>query len=270
MKVKKLLAILLALLLLTACSAPAAGPEASEEPILTPPVEESSLAAEELPEPEPEPEEEAPASRPEEQPAAQSSSSEAPPAESFDDQPQPEEPEEEPEPEEVPAPSAPGFVRPGYLGVGAPALKGQAEYLGAVEGQVLQGINQEREGVGAAPVQWDANLADAARIRAAELYHNEYVAHQRPNGDSWTTVLTADVPVDYRSAGEILAAIATQTNQSKIEDPGYWVTQWVNSEGHYKCMTTPGYTHAGTAVVYAYNEETGIYHGYACTLFAAW
>ena len=289
MKMKKLLAILLALLLLTACSAPAAGPEVSEEPAPAPLVEEASSAAEPEPQPEPQPEPAAPqqpeedlsASQPAGEPPAESSTAEAPLPESSAAEPQPEpepQPEEEPEeehepeeePEEAPAPAAPAFVRPDYLGVGAPALKGDAEYLGDVEYAVLEGINEEREAVGAAPVQWDDNLADAARIRAAELYHNEYVAHQRPNGDKWTTVLNDDVPVNYSSAGEILAAISTQANYAKIEDPYYWVNQWVNSETHYSCMTTAKYTHAGTAVVYAYDEEEGLYHGYACTLFAAW
>ena len=280
MKMKKLLAILLALLLLTACAAPAAGPEASEEAGPTPPVEEASSAVEEEPQPEPaapqQPEEEEPASQPAEEPAAQSSASEAPLPESSAAEPAPEpEPEPEPEdeteePEPEPAPAPPAFVRPDYLGVGAPALRGDAEYLDDVEYAVLDGINEEREYVGAAPVQWDDNLADAARIRAAELFHNEYVAHQRPNGDKWITVLDDDVPVNYSSAGEILAAISTQTNYAKIEDPNYWVTQWVNSETHYSCMTAAKYTHAGTAVVYAYDEEEGLYHGYACTLFAVW
>jgi uncharacterized protein YkwD len=196
------------------------------------------------------------------QPAAPESSAAEPVEE------KPAEPEEEPE--EEPEPALVTAQRPDYLDIGAPALQGEAEYLGNVEADILDGINYEREDVGAAPVQWDDNLADAARIRAAELYHNEYTAHTRPNGEKWISVLDRDVPVGYTSAGEILAFIGTAQNVDKIESADYWVNQWVNSSAHYECMINSGYTHAGSAVVFAWDDTDQMYYGYACTIFAKW
>ena len=201
------------------------------------------------------------------QPAAPESSAAEPPA-AEPEQEEPTEPEEESEPEPAPAPVT--AQRPDYLGIGAPALRGEAEYLDDVEADILDGINYEREDVGAAPVKWDDNLADAARIRAAELYHNEYTAHTRPNGEKWISVLDRDVPVGYTSAGEILAFIGTAQNVDKIESADYWVNQWVNSSAHYECMINTGYTHAGSAVVFAWDEADQMYYGYACTIFAKW
>ncbi len=204
-----------------------------------------------------------PAPTPPQEVQPESSASQAP-AESSEEEPA--EPEEEPDP--APAPVA--AQRPDYLGIGSPALRGEAEYLGDVEADILDGINYEREDVGAAPVQWDDNLADAARIRAAELYHNKYTAHTRPNGERWISVVDRDVPVGYTSAGEILAFIGTAQNVDKIESSDYWVNQWVNSSAHYECMINAKYTHAGSAVVFAWDETDQMYYGYACTIFAAW
>ncbi len=159
---------------------------------------------------------------------------------------------------------------PAYLGVGAPSVARGGEYLGSVEQQVLDGINAERAALGLSAVSWDDNLGDAARIRSSELFANSYLAHDRPNGNSWNTVLKNDVPVNYSGAGEILAAIETQGNAHKISDSGYWVGQWVGSSTHYAAMTNPEYTHAGVGIVYDYDEDTGLYYGYATTLFAYW
>ncbi|MBP1558748.1 MAG: CAP domain-containing protein, partial [Oscillospiraceae bacterium] len=207
-----------------------------------------------------------PVPTPPQESALESSASQAPVPESSGEE--PEEPEEEPATEPAPAPAP--VQRPDYLGVGSPALRGEAEYLGDVEAGILDGINYEREDMGAAPVQWDDNLADAACIRAAELYHNKYTAHTRPNGERWITVVDRDVPVGYTSAGEILAFIGTAQNVDKIESADYWVNQWVNSSAHYECMINAKYTHAGSAVVFAWDQADQMYYGYACTIFAAW
>jgi len=163
-----------------------------------------------------------------------------------------------------------GGTAPAYLGVGSPKVANGGEYLPDVEKSILEGINEQRAAVGASPVEWDDNLADAARIRAAELYKNGYTAHTRPDGSRWLTVLQEDVPVGYSAAGEILASIVTQVNYQKIESADYWVNQWVNSEEHYACMINNRYTHAGTGVVYVYDEEQGLYYGVACTIFVRW
>ncbi len=159
---------------------------------------------------------------------------------------------------------------PAYLGVGAPSVAMGGQYLGSVEQQVLDGINAERAALGLAAVQWDGNLADAARIRSAELFANGYFAHERPDGSRWSTVLKNEVPVNYSGAGEILAAIETQQNPEKIDDPSYWVGQWVNSPAHYDAMVNGDYTHAGVGIAYAYDPDTGLHHGYATTIFVNW
>ena len=194
---------------------------------------------------------------------------EAQPEDSAPQAPAPESSDEEPaQPEEEPAPVV--AQRPGYLGVGCPSVANGGEYLGDVEEEVLNGINDQRRDAGVAAVQWDDNLADAARIRAAELYKHGYTAHSRPDGSKWSTVLTQDVPVNHTGAGEILASIQTQQNSYKISSSDYWVTQWVNSPDHYSCMVNGTYTHAGVGIVYVYDEDEDFYYGVACTIFAKW
>ena len=159
---------------------------------------------------------------------------------------------------------------PEFLGVYAPKVADGGEYLSDVENDILWIINSERLDVGAGEVEWDDNLAEAARIRAAELYKYGYTAHKRPSGEDWNTVLKTDVPVGYKAAGEILASIETAQNYDKIESADYWFNQWKNSSTHYSCLTNGKYTHAGVGVAYVYDDETGLYYGYACTLFAVW
>lgn len=232
-------------------------PESSSSTLAEPEPESSSGESEPEPEskPEPEPEPEEASSLPEAEPAPEESSLSEAPAE-----PQPEEsaPAEES--------SQPAAQQP----AAQPNLPQNAEFLDDVEVAVFAGINDQRDYAGISSVQWDDRLAQAARIRAAELYRGGYTAHTRPDGSRWVTVLQSDVPVAYASAGEILASLQTQQNGYKISEADYWVNQWVNSSSHYDCMVGAKYTHAGTAVLYAYDEATGLSYGYACTIFAAY
>ncbi len=155
-------------------------------------------------------------------------------------------------------------------GAESAVLPGNAKFLDEVEIDVFAAINDRRCAAGVSAVSWNDDLAAAARIRAAELFCNGYTDHIRPNGDRWLTVLQKEIPLNYSAAGEILASIQTQHNIYKIENSEYWVGQWENSTSHYNCMVNGSYTHAGTAVVYAYDRSADLYHGYACTIFACW
>ena len=73
-----------------------------------------------------------------------------------------------------------------------------------VEKDLLALINEEREAEGLDPVKMDGDLQSAARIRSRELCKTGHWDHTRPNGDSWSTVITEDVPIKFAAAGENL------------------------------------------------------------------
>lgn len=260
-------------LLLSAC-AKAPAPESSSEP-----ASESSSASSSMPESsssEPESSSSEPesssqsADTPEPASGASSSSSEPPASSSSSSQQESSSsaPESKPEAQssQAPAPATP----PANLGVSAPSLPNDGEYLRDVESEVIDLINQERARLGLNELTYDPNLRSSARIRSAEMYINDYFAHKRPNGDDWSTVLKVDVPVWKAGikAAENIAALKTQVNYAYIESGDYWYTEWENSSSHYAAMIDPRYTHVGVGVIYVYDGE--LYHGYATTHFASY
>lgn len=161
-------------------------------------------------------------------------------------------PEEEPKPE-GPAPGQPGTPE-------------GCRWLSITEATILTLINRERGRLGLQPLTQDKDLAAAARIRAAELYRGNYVAHTRPGGEPWETVLQLDIPLDYAKAAENLAwsnhAVGGEIAAFQ------WFEMWRQSESHYAAMTNERYTCCGIAVL------TGPYfemedQSYAVSLFCS-
>lgn len=242
---------------------PSSAPEQLPQPAGQKPEEPSQLpvpAAESaLPEPQspvPQPEEPEPAGpAPEEPPASQEPS----PQEPASEEPKAEEPSPAPQPdspkdgEDSAAPSQPETPE-------------GCRWLSITEATVLALINRERGRLGLQPLTQDGDLAAAARVRAAELYRGNYVAHTRPGGEPWETVLKKEVPLDFARAAENLA----WTNHAVGGEIGafQWFEMWRQSESHYAAMVNEQYTCCGVAVLtgpYFQGED----QSYAVTLFCS-
>ena len=150
---------------------------------------------------------------------------------------------------------------------GEPSAPEGCRWLSIEEAKVLTLINKERKRLGLLPLTYDAQLAAAARVRCEELYRGNYVAHTRPDGRSWETVLQEDVPVEFQYAAENLA----WENHALRESPDAfrWYSLWKDSEEHYAAMTSERYTHCGVAIL------TGPYYdgeeqSYAAALFCSY
>jgi len=138
-----------------------------------------------------------------------------------------------------------------------------------VETEVIGLINAERRALGLEALKYDNKLEQAARIRSRELYQNNYFAHTRPNGDLWQTVLKADVPVAYVTAGENLAQVEhNMPDYDPAYDAGYWYETWEGSPTHYDNMVRPGFTHVGVGIYY--RVRNGLTVAYAATIFASY
>lgn len=171
--------------------------------------------------------------------------------------------ESKPEPSTVPEPSGGGeepssqdpapeesqpepCPEPPSVPEGPEPLPEGCRWMNITEVSVLGFINRERGKRGLTPLSLDGDLTAAARLRAEELYRGNYVAHTRPRGEPWETVL-GEIPVDYARAAENLA----WCNHGTGEEIGafQWFELWRDSPSHYKAMTDEMYTHCGVAVL---------------------
>ncbi len=133
---------------------------------------------------------------------------------------------------------------------------------------VFDRINQVRENLGLRALSYHSSLQSAARIRAKEFAVYDLESHIRPDGRAWYTVLQADVPVSYRSAGENVAGLRTNRSGVTGVTPAEWVDMWIGSSDHYATMTDSGYTHMGVGI-YTDHDADGTLRTYAVTLFAS-
>lgn len=140
---------------------------------------------------------------------------------------------------------------PGSSGGGSSSSDPYAEAnASAPEGmarELLTMVNAEREIVGAPPLYWDYELAEAAAIRAAELpllTYEQNVNHQRPDGSEWYTVNEGAMWAENIAYG-----------QRSVSEVHY---AWVGSSGHYGNMINSDFRSFGAAL-YTTDEGYGYY-----------
>lgn len=147
-------------------------------------------------------------------------------------------------------------------------------FLTEIENQVLNLINQERLSLGLVELEYDPMLQNAARIRSKELCQDETMqsqtlSHTRPDGSSWATVLTRDIPVKgLVEAGEILAREKTTDGGGNSQDPipaKDWFLLWKASEPHYDTITWPEAEKIGVGIFFEIRD--GEYYTNATVLF---
>lgn len=130
-------------------------------------------------------------------------------------------------------------------------------FLTDIENQIMNLINQERASLGLRELEYDPMLQNTARIRSKELCQqmsDETLSHSRPDGSSWSTVLTRDIPIPYlQAAGEILAREKTSNGNGSVQEPipaKDWFLLWKASEPHYDNITWPEAERFGVGIYY--------------------
>ena len=125
--------------------------------------------------------------------------------------------------------------------------------------ELVRLINQYRVSSGLTALATDSKLDEASTIRAKEIV--ESFEHTRPNGSSFSTVLTQVGYTGYRAAGENIASFSGFGSLTGIQAANFLFNQWRNSPGHNANMLTPSYTHVSFGV---YTDEESVY---ASTIF---
>lgn len=126
-------------------------------------------------------------------------------------------------------------------------------------------INMDRESKGLKKLQYEPELQKLTEVRAQEMAqygHIRYngLAHTRPDGSKWTTVLDL-LPSDYKSYGfgENMLAYSVLSNPYQLVSE-QWIAkrlfeQWKASPSHYASMMNPEYTR--TAVSFKLTTRSG-------------
>lgn len=108
--------------------------------------------------------------------------------------------------------------------------------------EVWRLTNAEREKAGLPPLNYHSELQQLADTRAAEIdYYSGHFSHTRPDGREWHTVF-GDGHTDYRAIGENIA-FGQQT-------PAEVVQAWMDSPGHRANILSEGFT----GIICGFNE----------------
>lgn len=117
--------------------------------------------------------------------------------------------------------------------------------------KLYQLTNKERDSQGLSSLVYNQKLADAARLKAEDMFSKNYWAHYSPNGDTpWDFILESGYKYEY--AGENLA-------KNFLFSSGV-VDAWMKSPTHRENILRKDYTEVGFAVV------NGILNGEQTTL----
>lgn len=107
------------------------------------------------------------------------------------------------------------------------------------EQDLLENTNKQRSLNGAAPLQLNSKLSDAARRKVSNMFEDNYWAHFSPDGTTpWSFIKAADY--EYLFAGENLAKGFTSSSDV--------VNAWMNSPTHRENLLSSKYTEIGFAI----------------------
>ncbi len=121
------------------------------------------------------------------------------------------------------------------------------------ERDLFELVNDERERLGLNLLEWDDDLAEAARKHSADMACNDYFSHDSLDGTTFDTRISAEGYV-FTAAGENLYA-----GGGIFDNPKQAFTGWFNSADHYMVMTHPDLTEVGIGYIYAADSR---YKGY--------
>ena len=133
----------------------------------------------------------------------------------------------------VPGDSTGKFAGKSVPGSASKGLASSPEITGIaggqeVERQCLALVNYERSQVGLPPLQWDDDLADAARSHSVDMYQRNYFGH---GSQAYTDANYSDDRVRHLGLGSAYINIAENCGKGQYTAARV-VQGWMNSPGH--------------------------------------
>ncbi|AZK48131.1 CAP domain-containing protein [Paenibacillus lentus] len=117
------------------------------------------------------------------------------------------------------------------------STNGQTE-AASFAAQVVDLVNKERAKAGLKPLATQADLANMAAVKAADMRKNGYFDHQSPTYGSPFDMMK-QFGITYKYAGENIA--------KGQRSPAEVMNAWMNSEGHRKNIMSANFTNIGVA-----------------------
>lgn len=125
--------------------------------------------------------------------------------------------------------------------------------LNAMEGYLLNAINEQRAAAGLGAVQPDQGLIEVARSRSSDMASRNYFSHTTPEGAQFFSMVSAR-GIAYSYAGEILA----RNNYSDAQAAQVAMQSYLNSPPHKAIMLDGRYT--GVGIGYAKSDKDGMHY----------
>ena len=143
---------------------------------------------------------------------------------------------------QTPAPASSPATAPTSAPTAAPSPSGAPstapDDLSAMEAQMVQLVNSERNKAGVPALTANAGLSNMARVKSQDMITNGYFSHNSPTyGSPFDMMKTFGI--SFRTAGENIAM-----NQSV----GNAHTSLMNSEGHRANILNPAFTQIGIGI----------------------
>jgi len=142
------------------------------------------------------------------------------------------------------APSVPDISVPDIEKPGTGDTAGDITTQNGYAEQIAALVNAERAKAGLPELTLQAEITDAANVRAAEI--RRQFSHTRPDGRSFSTALS-DNGISFRGSGENIA-YGQQSPESVMEG-------WMNSSGHRANILNANYKNIGIG---HYQDESGV------------
>lgn len=124
------------------------------------------------------------------------------------------------------------------------ATRSSEPELDAVENEIVDLVNAERDDAGCKPLNVDAKLAQAAQDHSADMAERDYFDHTTPEG---LTFAERIVNAGYPTPGAENIAVGQQTSEEVMDG-------WMNSDGHRANILNCELTNIGVGFV-----EDGMY-----------
>lgn len=125
------------------------------------------------------------------------------------------------------------------------------EYLSAVEQQIFNMVNAEREKAGVPKLTYNKTMEKYARIKSKDMADRNYFAHEDPEGKLITETMNRD-GVTYNSWGENIAYLGGNPSDAASQ----FMNMWMNSQGHRENILSPNFTSMGVGV---FNNGNKVY-----------
>lgn len=107
--------------------------------------------------------------------------------------------------------------------------------------ELLRLVNEERAKAGVAPLAIDERINESAQMKADDMTRHGYFGHDNSDG-------TQGYELVFKTTGQLCTYASENLTDISVNTSARAVSNWVNSEPHYRGMTNPDYSLTGFGI----------------------